>query len=148
MNTPLQLFTIGFTQISAEEFFARLQDAGVRRVVDVRLHNSGQLAGFTKRDDLGFFLRTIGAIDYIHQPVLAPTREMLRAYRSGASSWKAYAQAFTVLLRQRQIETTMTGAIRDGDCLLCSEPSAAQCHRRIVAEYLQERWKQLRIKHL
>jgi len=144
----LRIFTIGFTRTTAEAFFSRLQKAGVRRVVDVRLNNTGQLAGFTRRDDLAFFLRTIGAMDYVHKPMLAPTQEMLRAYRDGKKSWEDYAKAFLLLLTERQIEKTLRDDIRTGDCLLCSEATPDQCHRRIVAEHLQKHWDGTQIEHL
>ncbi len=142
------LFTIGFTKKNAREFFSALRKARVRRIVDVRLHNSGQLAGFTKRDDLAFFLSRINSAGYIHLPLLAPTAEMLSAYRSGKTSWDAYAKAFGSLIRARRIEKVLRTEIRDGDCLLCSEPAPEHCHRRIVAEYLQRRWKDIAIEHL
>jgi len=142
------LFTIGFTQKSAEQFFSVLKKARVRRVVDVRLHNSGQLAGFTKRDDLAFFLRSINDADYLPLPLLAPTAEMLSAYRAGGSSWDAYAKAFGDLMGSRKIEIALKDEILDRDCLLCSEPTAEHCHRRIVAEHLQRHWKDLEVKHL
>jgi uncharacterized protein (DUF488 family) len=142
------LFTIGFTQKNAEEFFSTLKKARVRRIVDVRLHNSGQLAGFTKRDDLAFFLRSINNADYIHLPLLAPAAEMLRAYREGHSSWDAYEKAFGALIRSRRIDEVLREKIFDRDCLLCSEPTPEQCHRRIVAEHLQRHWKDLAVEHL
>ena len=70
----MRLFTIGFTKKSAEGFFTNLSKAGVKRVIDIRLNNMSQLAGFTKRDDLRYFLRTICNIDYIHLPELAPNK--------------------------------------------------------------------------
>jgi uncharacterized protein (DUF488 family) len=140
------LFTIGFTQKNAEKFFTLLKDAGVRRIVDVRLHNTGQLAGFTKRDDLAFFLRSINDAAYLHIPDLAPTADMLSAYRDGKDSWDEYARAFSGLIRKRRIEETQE--IRDRDCLLCSEATPEQCHRRIVAEYLQHQWKGWEVRHL
>ena len=145
MNT---LFTIGFTQKSAEEFFRTLRTAGVCRVVDVRLNNTGQLAGFTKRDDIAFFLRNIGQIDYVHLQILAPTADMLRAYREGTTTWEEYGSAFTELIKKRHIEVELKETLQDRDCLLCSEPDAARCHRRLVAEYLQHRWKHWSIEHL
>jgi uncharacterized protein (DUF488 family) len=142
------LFTIGFTQKSAEVFFSTLKKAGVRRIVDVRLHNSGQLAGFTKRDDLAFFLRSLNNADYIHLPILAPTAEMLSSYRNGDSSWDAYARAFGALIASRQIDKVLRDEVRNGDCLLCSEPAPELCHRRIVAEHFQQHWKDFRVEHL
>ena len=144
----MKLFTIGFTQKNAEAFFSTLRKARVRRVVDVRLHNSGQLAGFTKRDDLAFFLRSLNKAGYIHLPILAPTPEMLSLYRGGESSWDAYAKAFSVLIRSRRIDEVLQGEIHDLDCLLCSEPTPEHCHRRIVAEHLQRHWKDLTVEHL
>jgi uncharacterized protein (DUF488 family) len=143
-----KLFTIGFTQKNAETFFTTLRRAGVGRVVDVRLHNTGQLAGFTKRDDLAFFLRSINNVDYLHLPALAPTAEMLSAYRAGKDSWDAYARAFEALIRNRKIEETLREEIRDRDCLLCSEAAPEHCHRRLVAEHLQHQWKGWTIEHL
>ena len=142
------LFTIGFTQKNAEAFFSALNKARVARIVDVRLHNSGQLAGFTKRDDLAFFLRSINKAGYIHLPLLAPTAGMLSVYRGGMSSWDAYAKAFSALIRSRKIDKVLRGGIHDRDCLLCSEPTPEHCHRRIVAEYLQRHWKDLVVEHL
>jgi uncharacterized protein (DUF488 family) len=144
----LRLFTIGFTKTTAEGFFTRLRQVGVRRIVDVRLNNTGQLAGFSRRDDLAYFLRTIDAIEYVHQLKLAPTQEMLRAYRDGKCSWDEYARKIQVLLKRRQIEKSLRGDLRTGDCLLCSEPTSVQCHRRIVAEYLQKHWGHVHIEHL
>src|SRR4051812_30795535 len=111
----MKIYTIGFTQKSAESFFSALKKAGVRRIVDVRLHNSGQLAGFSKRDDLAFFLKSINKAEYIHLTLLAPTQEMLAEYRGGKSSWTAYEKAFGALMRQRNIEKALKGEIRDGD---------------------------------
>jgi uncharacterized protein (DUF488 family) len=142
------LFTIGFTQKNAETFFGVLKTAGVRRVVDVRLHNTGQLAGFTKRDDLPFFLGSIADADYIHLPMLAPAVEMLRAYRNGADTWETYARKFTRLLQARHSEKLLQDQLRNRDCLLCSEPGPEQCHRRLVAEYLQEHAPRWQIVHL
>jgi len=144
----VKLYTIGFTQKNAEAFFSLLRKARVQRVVDVRLHNSGQLAGFTKRDDLAFFLRSINKAGYIHVPLLAPTAEMLGSHRDGKSPWGEYAKAFRVLIRSRKIEKVLRDEIQDRDCLLCSEPTPEHCHRRIVAEHLQQHWKDLAIEHL
>lgn len=143
------LFTIGFTQTSAEHFFTRLKSAGVRRVIDVRLHNVSQLAGFAKRDDLRYFLETIAGIAYEHAPELAPTADLLARYRkrNHRGNWDEYAGGFGELLRERAIET-LPRATFEGACLLCSEHSAERCHRRLVAEYLSQRWGGLEIRHL
>jgi uncharacterized protein (DUF488 family) len=132
--------TIGFTRTSAEEFFKRLLDAGVKTVMDVRLHNTSQLAGFAKADDLAFFLRRIGDIYYVHEPLLAPTDQMLKAYKKEKGDWRAYEKRFLGLMSERQIENRFTPEIFDGACLLCSEATPHHCHRRLVCEYLNDKW--------
>jgi uncharacterized protein (DUF488 family) len=129
------IFTIGFTRTSARHFFGRLRDAGVREVVDVRLHNTSQLAGFAKADDLAYFLETLG-IGYRHAPELAPTAELLQAYRGKKIGWDEYAAAFTRLIADRAVERRYPAASLAGACLLCSEDTPHRCHRRLVAEYV------------
>jgi uncharacterized protein (DUF488 family) len=145
----MKLFTIGFTKTSAEHFFARLSRARVRTLVDVRLNNVSQLAGFAKKDDLRYFAETIGGIGYDHRPELAPTQEMLDAYRKGEGKgdWPAYARRFRDLIARRRIEAIDRSAL-DGACLLCSEDTPHRCHRRLVAEYLREKWGDVEIEHL
>jgi uncharacterized protein (DUF488 family) len=141
--------TIGFTQSTAERFFERLIAAGVRKVVDVRLHNTSQLAGFAKSDDLAWFLRRLGNIDYAHEPLLAPTEAMLRTYRQQKGGWEDYAQRFRALMAERRIEHQFGPAALEGSCLLCSEASPHHCHRRLVCEYLNEKWDgALTVRHL
>jgi len=146
----VEIFTIGFTQTPAAEFFGKLTRAGVRRLVDVRLNNTSQLAAYAKRDDLRFFLRAICDADYEHQPLLAPTQEMLDAFKKHKGSWDDYEVAFLALMAQRRIEqqldrerfeTTRTA-------LLCSELTAEHCHRRLVVEYLAARWPEVVAVHL
>ena len=132
--------TIGFTQTTAEGFFERLLSSGVKKVIDVRLHNTSQLAGFAKADDLAFFLKRIGGIAYAHQPLLAPTDAMLKAYRNDKGDWGAYETRFLALMAERQIERKLKPSTLDGACLLCSEATAHHCHRRLVCEYLNEKW--------
>jgi len=144
----MKVFTIGFTKKSAEVFFGRLERAGVQRLVDVRLNNVSQLAGFTKRDDLGYFARAICHIDYVHVPALAPTQDILTAYRKEQGDWPLYEQRFLSLMRERQIERTIARDLIDGACLLCSEEQPHRCHRRLVAEYLQQHWGNLDIEHI
>ncbi len=117
----MRLLTIGFTKKPAQRFFDLLRSAGVKRVVDVRLNNSSQLAGFAKRDDLAWFLREIGGMDYTHVPALAPTQALLSAYRKAEVDWPAYEQRFLDLMRERRIEETVDPALLDAGCLLCSE---------------------------
>ena len=144
----ITLFTIGFTHKSAETFFTMLQTAGVRRVVDVRLNNVSQLAGFTKRADLPYFLRAIAAIGYVHRPEFAPSQDMLDTYKKRKGSWDNYAARFLALMTARHIEELIAPTLLDRNCLLCSEPTAEHCHRRLVAEYLRDRWGQVEIMHL
>jgi uncharacterized protein (DUF488 family) len=144
----IRLFTAGFTRTSAEAFFTRLRESGVRRLIDVRLNNTSQLAGFAKQDDLKFFLREIVGADYVHMPVLAPTQDLLDAFKKHKGSWEAYESAFLSLMRERQIESAVSAELLDGACLLCSEDTPQHCHRRLVAEYLQARDKRIEIHHL
>ena len=144
----MRVYTIGFTKKSAESFFTAIGGSGAVRLVDVRLNNVSQLAGFSKRDDLRFFLRAICGIDYVHVPDLAPTQDLLSAYRSQKIDWTAYERGFLALMRERHIEETVPKSLIDGACLLCSEAKPERCHRRLVAEYLRERWGGLEIVHI
>ncbi len=144
----MKVFTIGFTKTSAESFFTRLQQAGVRKVLDVRLNNVSQLAGFAKKDDLRYFLRALGSIDYLHQREFAPTQEMLDAYKKQRGAWADYERQFLDLMAQRRIEDAVPRETLDGACLLCSEDKPHHCHRRLVVEYLQSKWGNLEIAHL
>ena len=144
----MKLFTIGFTNKSASRFFDLLRGSGVKRILDVRISNGSQLAGFAKKDDLAYFLREICRMDYVHLPDLAPTKELLREYRAGTVDWETYEKRFTELMRERRIEeTTPKDVVTDG-CLLCSEDQPHHCHRRLVAEYLNEHWGDIEIAHL
>lgn len=144
----IKLFTIGFTKKTAEQFFTRLSEAGVRRVIDIRLNNVSQLAGFAKRDDLRYFLQAIGGIDYMHRLDMAPTQEILDGFKKNKGDWSSYEKEFTALLTARQVEKNLSRDILDGACLLCSEEKPTQCHRRLVAEYLRDRWGNVVIHHL
>lgn len=144
----MKLYTIGFTRKSAEQFFTTLRNARVVTLIDVRLNNVSQLAGFAKRDDLRFFVSQLCGANYVHKPELAPTQEMLDAYRKGGMSWAWYEDQFRALIRERHIEQTLEPAELDGACLLCSEDKPHHCHRRIVAEYLREHWPDLQVTHL
>jgi uncharacterized protein (DUF488 family) len=144
----MKIFTIGFTKKSAKEFFTRLREAGVRRVVDVRLNNTSQIAGFAKARDLEFFLRAIAEIDYLHLPDLAPTQDILDDFVKAKGAWSEYARRFTELMKTRRVADTLRGELLDGDCLLCSEDTPEHCHRRLVAEHLQGQWADVEIVHL
>ena len=144
----MKIFTIGFTKKTAEQFFNRLKQPGLMRIVDSRLNNVSQLAGFTKKNDLRFFLGEICNIDYVHLIQLAPTQDILDAYKKNGGDWATYERQFLALLAQRRIEETVDRKLIDGGCLLCSEPTPEHCHRRLVAEYLCDRWENVQIQHL
>ena len=144
----MKLFTIGFTKKSAERFFGLLRDSGAERVVDVRLHNVSQLTGFSKKTDLPFFLREICEMDYLHLPELAPSEELFNGIKKEGLAWHDYERGFLRLMRKRKIEECVPREAIDGGCLLCTEPSAEHCHRRLVAEYLAEAWGDIEIVHL
>lgn len=144
----MKVFTVGFTKKNAEQFFSRLKQAGVSRVIDTRLNNVSQLAGFTKKEDLRFFLKEVAGIDYVHMPLLAPSKEILDAYKKNGGDWDTYERKFIELVSSRHIETTLDKEILDDACLLCSEATPHHCHRRLVAEYLRDKWGNLEIQHL
>ena len=144
----MKLATIGFTRKSARRFFALLRESGARRVVDVRLNTASQLAGFAKKDDLAWFLDEICGMGYVHLPALAPTRDLLDDYRKRRIDWRSYESRFLDLMRARRIEETIGKDDLDGGCLLCSEDQPHHCHRRLVAEYLNDRWGGVEIEHL
>jgi len=149
MIKQVNLFTIGFTQKKAEQFFETLTRAGVKRVIDTRLNNVSQLAGFAKKPDLQYFLQKICGIEYIHILDLAPTKDILDAYKKKEITWDSYEQKFNQLMTQRQIERKLSIDIIDKSCLLCSELKPHNCHRRLVAEYLQINLeKNIKIHHL
>ena len=145
----MEVFTVGFTRKSAEQFFGSLKRAGIRRLLDVRLNNTSQLAGFAKQDDLRFFLRELCGAAYEHEPLLAPTQEMLDALKKRRGAWEEYERAFLALMAERQIEARLDReSFRVPTVLLCSEHAAEHCHRRLVLEYLRDRWGDIPITHL
>jgi len=145
----VEVYSIGFTQKTAEQFFSILKNTGIRRLLDVRLNNVSQLAGFSKRDDLQYFLRELCGAEYRHEPLLAPTQEMLDAYKKHKGSWEEYERRFLALMAERKIEDSLEkSSLVAPTVLLCSEPTAEHCHRRLVLEYLQQKWSTLTIHHL
>jgi uncharacterized protein (DUF488 family) len=144
----MKILTIGFTKSSAEKFFSRLKQSGAQRVIDVRLNNVSQLAGFAKKNDLSYFLKELCAVEYVHLPQLAPTQEMLDGYRAGPDNWDKYQRTFLALLAGRKVEKSISKDLLTDSCLLCSEATPHQCHRRLVAEYLQQKWGDVDIVHL
>jgi uncharacterized protein (DUF488 family) len=145
----MEIYTIGFTQTTAERFFARLRDTGVERLLDVRLNNTSQLAGFAKAQDLPYFAWKLVGADYEHQPLLAPTQEILDAYKKRKGDWTAYETEFLALMERRRIHETLSPAsFEKRTALLCSEATAEHCHRRLVVEFLAARWSGVEIAHL
>jgi uncharacterized protein (DUF488 family) len=145
----VEIYSIGFTKKSAAQFFGTLRQAGIRRLLDVRLNNSSQLAGFTKRGDIEYFLAEICAATYEHEPVLAPTQELLNAYKKQGGSWAEFERGFLALMADRRVEHRVSrSGFQVPTVLLCSEPKPDRCHRRLVAEYLRDRWGDVHIVHL
>lgn len=144
----MNLYTIGFTKKNAESFFETLRAAKVKRVVDVRLNNVSQLAGFSKRDDLAYFLKNICDIEYVHLPILAPDQAMLDAYKKDGGTWADYEIAFNQLMAQRHVEASLTIEVLDGSSLLCSEEKPEYCHRRLIADIAQRLHPGLNVRHL
>ena len=146
MNTTL--FTIGFTKKKAEEFFKLIKKNNIKCLIDIRLNNVSQLAGFAKRDDLKYFLKQICNCEYRHMPEIAPTKEILYSYKKKQISWDEYVVRYNNLIKKRKIESKISLSELDGSCFLCSEPTADMCHRRLASEYLKKHFDTIRIKHL
>src|ERR1700733_6011376 len=137
----MEVYSIGFTKKTGEQFFGILKSQGIRRLVDVRLNNVSQLAGFTKREDLRYFLREICGADYVHESLLAPTQEMLDDYKKREGTWQDYERRFVALMADRKIEEKVDRSIfAVPSVFVCSEPKPDRCHRRLVLEYLAAKW--------
>lgn len=144
----IKLFTIGFTGKPAEKFFSLLKDSDVKKIVDTRINNVSQLAGFAKGSDLKFFAKAIGGMNYEHNTDFAPTKDMLAQYRDKKLSWEEYETEYLNLLDMRHIaQRTNIEALHE-NCLLCSEHTPEKCHRRLLAEYLQAVRNDIEIVHL
>lgn len=144
----MNVYSIGFTQKKAETFFGLIKKNDIKTLVDVRLNNVSQLAGFAKKNDLIFFLRELCQVDYVHMPDLAPTKDILDPYKKGNMEWQEYEDKFINLMIKRNIERIDQSTIKDG-CLLCSEHKPHHCHRRLVIEYLNKEWgANFTVKHL
>jgi len=144
----IELFTIGFTKKNAEAFFRKLEKAGVKKIIDIRLNNVSQLAGFAKKDDLVYFLKELCDCGYRHEPLLAPTKDILDGYKKKIFNWSEYEKRFKDLLKARNAHTLVSSLELHKACLLCSEPTPEKCHRRLVAEYLKTHLKNIKISHL
>jgi len=144
----VQLYTIGFTKKSARTFFGLLRESGATGLIDVRLNNVSQLAGFAKRDDLEFFLTELCGMSYSHLTALAPTQPMLDALKKQKGDWATYEQNFRALMGERRIQDALDPALVDNSVLLCSEEKPHHCHRRLVAEHLANHWSDVQVSHL
>jgi uncharacterized protein (DUF488 family) len=144
----MRLFTIGFTKKDAKTFFGLLIKNNVKTVIDIRLNNHSQLAGFTKGSDLAYFLEKIGNIGYVHFIQAAPEESLLKKWQKGEISWPEYETAYKEMLIKRNLIDKIDKKILENGCLLCSEPTPEQCHRRLFAEYLREKLLGLEIVHL
>jgi uncharacterized protein (DUF488 family) len=145
----MEIYSIGFTQKSASQFFGTLKSNGIERLLDIRLNNTSQLAGFAKQSDLAYFLREICGATYEHEPLLAPTQDILDAYKKKKCDWDAYTSAYLSLIRSRAVETALSrDSFLKKTVLLCSEPTAEHCHRRLALEYLQSHWNDISIRHI
>ena len=145
----MEIYSIGFTQKSAAQFFGALKQARIRRLMDIRLNNTSQLAAFAKASDLPYFLRELCDAEYVHEPLLAPTQEILDEYKKKKGDWSAYEQEFLALIHKRDIANTLDRkSFTVPTVLLCSEPTAEHCHRRLVLEYLSQHWSGVTIHHL
>lgn len=145
----MEIYTIGFTKKTAERFFESLKSNRIERLVDVRLNNVSQLAGFAKRQDLEYFLKNLCSAEYVHEPLLAPTQEMLDGYKKDGGAWADYEEKFLSLMRQRRVESSVSKSLfSKRSVLLCSEDKPHQCHRRVAAEYLKDAWGGVTVHHL
>jgi uncharacterized protein (DUF488 family) len=143
-----KIFTIGFTKKSLQEFIELLRRAGARTVIDVRLRNTSQLAGWSRSPDFAYLLEEGFGMEYEHHPEFAPAEALLDAYKEN-HDWRLYEEGFRRLLAERNPTTEARALLRkERICLLCSEPSADRCHRRLVAEYLASFESEVEIEHL
>jgi uncharacterized protein (DUF488 family) len=142
------IFTIGFTKKTLRDFIEILHRAGVKRVIDVRLRNTSQLAGWSKQPDFAYLLEEGFGIAYEHHPEFAPSGELLDTYKKD-HDWTRYEECFNLLLAERQLEEAARDLLeKDSICLLCTEPKADKCHRRLVANYLRSLAPEIEVRHL
>ncbi|MPW64496.1 DUF488 family protein [Moraxella catarrhalis] len=144
----MNIYSIGFTQKSAEKFFKLISENNIQTLIDVRLNNTSQLSGFAKKDDLKYFLKELCNCEYIHIPDLAPTKEILKPYQDKKITWQSYEEKFLDLMAKRNIEKYLKESFFHQGCLLCSEHLPHQCHRRLVLEYLKQYNNSIQANHL
>lgn len=143
----INLYTIGFTKKNAETFFNLLINNKVKRIIDIRISNTSQLAGFAKADDLKYFAKAVGDIDYVYMPQFAPTNELMKKYRNKEITWEKYEAEYLKLLNKRKAGHFNIKELHNS-CLLCSEHTPERCHRSVLAEYLKKINGDVKIIHL
>lgn len=145
----ITLYTIGFTKKSAEQFFELLRKNNIAKLVDVRINNSSQLAGFAKGRDLKYFVKRICNADYVHITDFAPTKELLSKWRKEEVNWEQYTEIYLSLLKERSIIKRFGVKNFDNSCFLCSEETPEMCHRRLLVEYMKKNsTEEVKIIHL
>jgi uncharacterized protein (DUF488 family) len=144
---PMKIYTIGFTKHTSEEFFEKLKSAGVKRVIDIRINKTSQLAAFAKGSDLPYLLKVTGGIGYLSRSELAPTKELLKSYRSKEITWEEFEKKYMKQIEDSKAILGLNKSDFEDACLLCSEETADKCHRRLLAEELFKIWD-LEIVHL
>ncbi|TVM03358.1 MAG: hypothetical protein CV087_05690 [Candidatus Brocadia sp. WS118] len=144
----MNLYTIGFTGKSAQQFFELLMRNKVKRLIDTRLNNKSQLAGFAKKDDLKYFLSEISGIEYIYMPEFAPTEDILKGFKNKLMSWEEYSKKYLALLENRKVLNTSDSKLLEDACFLCSEHLPKHCHRSLLANYLANHLGNINIIHL
>lgn len=147
----MNIYTIGFAQKSAKKFFELLQSNNIDCLLDIRLNNISQLAGFTKGKDLEYFLNKILSVKYFHNTDFAPTKEILDNYKKKNITWSEYEKLYIQLIEKRHVENLFAKIINNNYsniCLLCSEPEPQQCHRRLLVTYLKQHFENIQIRHL
>ncbi|MXX52917.1 MAG: DUF488 domain-containing protein [Dehalococcoidia bacterium] len=144
-----KIYTIGFTGKAAREFFDLLNSTDAKYLADTRLNNNSQLAGFTKKGNIEYFVQNLTDMEYVELPLLAPEKEMFQQYRKDAD-WELYESRYNQLLMRRSAAETIDRNLLDnGVILLCSERTPEKCHRRLAAEYLKANgFPQVEILHL
>lgn len=148
MNREVRLFTIGFTQKTAEEFFSTLRDSNIKTLIDTRINPNSQLSAFAKANDLPFLLKEICNIDYHYERLLAPSKDLLSRFRKKVIDWDEYAYSYVGLLEERNVPSALNTELFRNGVLLCSEATPERCHRRLACEYLQQHWERVSITHL
>lgn len=136
----MNIYTIGFTKHTSEEFFEKLKSAGVKRVIDIRLNKTSQLAAFAKGSDLPYLLKSTGGIEYLSHSELAPTKELLKSYRSKEITWEEFEKSYKNQIKDSKVILGLNKGDFEDACLLCSENTAEKCHRRLLAEELAQLW--------